>query len=176
MDRAASSRLRTNRILVLTDWLENQTYSPEQAQLVFAAAPQWDQRAPEGKLAVTVSTLTSAEDWFGFHEDETSHEQQDQAFLESLWSRLHAAMPELGDGIEVIETATPRTFYGTTRRKLGMVGGLCVSPEFLGRETQFGATIFPNLFLVGDTAGAGIGIAGVSSSALSLADAIASRS
>jgi len=175
MDQAAASRLSSNRVLALTDWQQATTYDPEHAQLIFAAAPQWDARAPEGKLAVTVSTFTKAEDWFAFHQDEAAHEEQDQSTLESLWSRLHAAMPELGDSIEVIETATPQTFYETTRRKLGMVGGLCNSHEELDQKDQFGTTIFPNVFLVGDTVCTVTGIAGVSRSAVVLANAIAPR-
>lgn len=175
MDRRAASRLSSNRILALTDWQENEIYSPDQAQFTFAAAPAWDARAPEGKLAVTVSTFTNADDWFAFHEDETAHEEQDQSTLASVWSRLHAAMPELGDSVEVIETATPRTFYENTRRRLGMIGrpgGSLTMPE---TEVQFGRTIFPNVFMVGDTICSGPGLAGVSHSALALADALTSR-
>jgi phytoene dehydrogenase-like protein len=174
MDQSAASRLRSNRVLSLTDWQldqsNGQSYEPDQAQFVFSAAPQWDARAPEGKLAVTVSTFAHAEDWFAFHEDETAHEEQDQSALEALWSRLHSAMPELGDSVEVIETATPRTFYEATRRKFGMVGGLCG-----GSAEQSGTTIFPNVFLVGDTSSSGIGIAGVARSAAAIADTISPR-
>ena len=170
MDQGAASRLRSNRILSLTDWQHTQSYEPDQAQFVFAAASQWDARAPEGKLAVTVSTFAHAEDWFAFHEDETAHEEQDQSTLEALWSRLHSVMPELGDGVEVIDTATPRTFYEATRRKFGMVGGLCSASA-----EQSGTTIFPNVFLVGDTASSGIGIGGVSRSAAIIADVISLR-
>ena len=172
MDRAAASRLSSSRILALTDWQEDQTYSPDQSQFVFAAAAPGDARAPEDKLAVTVSTFTNAEDWFAFHQDETAHEEQDQATLESLWSRIHAAMPELGDSIEVIETATPRTFYENTRRKLGMVGravGSAEGPSIVVR------TVFPNVFLIGDTVSADAGLAGVCQSALDLVDLLTDR-
>jgi len=176
MDRTASSQLKSNRILALTDWQDNQAYSRDQAQFTFAAASAVEARAPEGKLAVTVSTLTHAEDWFAFHEDETAHEEQDQSTLESVWSRLHAAMPELGDSVEVIETATPRTFYENTRRRLGMVGrpGGCLTLP--GDESQFGRTIFPNVFMVGDTNSGGPGLAGVVHSAHALADVLAGPS
>jgi phytoene dehydrogenase-like protein len=176
MDQAAASRLSSNRILALTDWQENQTYSPDLAQFTFAASTPRDARAPEGKLAVTVSTFTHAEDWFAFHEDETAHEEQDQSTLGSVWSRLHAAMPELGDGVEVIETATPRTFYENTRRRLGMVGRPGGSLAMPGVETGFGRTVFPNVFMVGDTRCSGSGLAGVVQSALALADGLTSRS
>ena len=148
IDEAAAAGLRANTTLVLSDWPNGKEYEPEQSQLTFAMAPQWDCRAPEGKRAVTVSTYTNAEDWFAFHDDETSHERQDQAELESLWSRLHQAMPELGDRVEVIETSTPRTLYETTRRKFGMAGKLCPNPEGLFTDPRFGTTIFPNVFMV----------------------------
>jgi phytoene dehydrogenase-like protein len=171
MDQAAASRLSSSRILAVTDWQEDKTYAPDSAQFVFASAPAWDARAPEGKLAVTVSTVTNAEDWFAFHEDESAHEEQDRATLESLWTRIHAAMPELGDSIEVIESATPRTFYENTRRKFGMVGRPGGSLKMPGPDRS-GMTTLPNVFLVSDTASPP-GLAGVSKSALQLADRLA---
>jgi len=171
MDRSAAGRLSSSRVLALTEWQEDKPHSPDEAQFVFAAAPH--ALAPEGKVAVTVSTFTNADDWFAFHQDETAHEEQDQATLESLWGRLHAAMPELGDSVEVIETATPRTFYEDTRRKLGMVGRPVGSLKMPGME--YGRTIFPNVFMVGDTSSSGLGMAGVSDSALELVDALTDR-
>ena len=170
MDQAAAQRLKSSRIVVLTDWQAGRSYSPDQAQFVFSIA-QDVSRAPKGKLAVTLSTFTDAEEWFTFHEDESAHEQQDQATLELVWRRLHAAMPELGDDVEVIETATPQTFYETTRRKFGMVGGLCASTVSFVSEDSF-RTIFPNVFLVGDTVSSSPGLSGTSESAKAIADVI----
>jgi phytoene dehydrogenase-like protein len=170
MDQTAVSRLSSSRILALTDWQQDQPYSPDQAQFMFAMAPHAP--PPDGKLAVTVSTFTNVEDWFSFHQDETAHEEQDQSTLESVWARIHKAMPELGDSVEVIETATPRTFYEDTRRKLGMVGrpsGSLITP---GAEDESGQTIFPNVFLVSDTNCSGFGLAGISQSACHLADSL----
>jgi phytoene dehydrogenase-like protein len=175
MDRSAAPRLSSSRILALTDWQENQAYSPDLGQFLFAAAAPSDPRAPENKLAVTVSTFTRAEDWFAFHQDETAHEEQDQQTLESVWSQLHTAMPELGDSVEVIESATPRTFYDNTRRKLGMVGQPRGSLSISGAEVGSGQTIFPNVFLVSDTNSSGFGLAGVSESAFALANALTDR-
>jgi phytoene dehydrogenase-like protein len=173
MDRSAASRLNSSRILALTDWQEGQPYSPEQAQFFFSAPAYSGERAPEDKLAVTVSTFTNVEDWFAFHQDEAAHEEQDQSTLEGLWARLHAAIPELGDSVEVIESATPRTFYEDTRRKLGMVGRPTRCLE--GAESQHGRTVFPNVLLVSDTNAFGLGVAGVSQAALDLADLLINR-
>jgi phytoene dehydrogenase-like protein len=175
MDRAASSRLSSSRILALTDWHEGQSYSSEHSQLFFSAAVKSDACAPEDKVAVTVSTFTDVEDWFAFHEDETAHEEQDQSALENLWARLHAAIPELGDSVEVIETATPRTFYEETRRKLGMVGRPGGRLEIEGADTQHSRTVFPNVFLISDTNASGLGLSGVVEAAHNLADLLTNQ-
>ena len=163
MDQSAGERLSADHLVAAA--------GSEGAQMVFAAAPEWDARAPVGKRAVTVWTPADVSDWFTFHKDETAHDEQDQATLERVWPRLHAAMPELGDGVEVIESATPRNFHETTRRKLGMVGGLCSTPA--RSAAQLGSATFPNFFLVGDTAGPSNGIAATSESARALAGILA---
>ena len=173
--QSASARLSADHLILLDDWEPTRAAVSESTRLMFAASPAWDPRAPEGKRAVTVWTPADVSDWFAFHQDEAAHEEQDQERLERLWPHLHAAMPELGDGIEVIESATPRTFHEVTRRKLGMVGGLCSTPARLASQSQFGSTIFPNLFLVGDTVSSGNGVDAVSRSALSLADVLVPR-
>ncbi len=173
MDQSTGASLTTDHLLICGDSQQERASEGEDVRLIFNAAPKWDPRAPEGKRAVTVWTPADVSDWFAFHQDESAHEEQDQATLERLWPHLHAAMPELGDSVEVIESASPRTFHETTRRKLGMVGGLRSTPARMA--SKFGTTIFPNLFLVGDTATHRNGIEAVSRSALSLADGIAPR-
>lgn len=176
-DDEAVRRLPAERLLVLDNWQEGETYDATRAQFMFSASPAWDsKRAPDGKRAVTISTYTDADDWFTYHTDESEHEAQDQHMLEACWARLHAALPELGAGAEVIETATPRTFYETTRRKLGMVGGI---PRTLansgGGDAFTHRTPFPNLYMVGDTVFPGNGLAAVTQSALIAANEIAPR-
>ena len=175
MDESTAEKLPADHILALTDWQDGQTYDPETAQFMFDAAPEWDQRAPVGKRAVTVSTFTDAAQWFTFHKDETQHDEQDQAALDALWPSLHAALPELGDGVEVIDTATPRTFYESTRRRLGMVGGVGQSRDVFGANTFSHRTTLPNLYIVGDTTFPGQGIAAVTQSGLIVANEIAPR-
>jgi len=173
LDEEAAGRLPSDHLLTLTDWQEGQIFDPEGAQFMFGSAPEWDTRAPAGKRAVTVSTFTEASQWFSFHEDESEHEEQDQRTLEAWWERMHAMMPELGSGVEIIETATPRTFYSYTRRKLGMVGGVGQSLDVFGLRSLTHRTEIPNLFMVGDTVFPGQGVAGVTQSALIVANEIA---
>ena len=101
--------------------------------------------APPGKRAATFTTRTEIDSWFAYQSSEEDYEEWDQSALEHFWSRLHTALPELGSDIEVIETANPRTYYDSTRRKLGMVLGIEGEIE-VGHRTPL-----PNLFIVGDT-------------------------
>ena len=173
MDEEATERLPADHILAITDWQAGGRYDPENSQFMFNVAPSWDPRAPTGKRAVTVCTFTNAEQWFTYHEDETEHEEQDQAKLEMWWERIHAAMPELGASVEVIETATPRTFYEQTRRKLGMVGGVGQSLDVFGMNSFTHRTSLPNVYMVGDSVFPGQGVAAVTQSALIVANEIA---
>jgi hypothetical protein len=80
------------------------------------------------------------------------------------------AMPELGGDIEVIDTATPRTTYDLTRRKLGMVGGLAQTSATVDLNLMNCQTSLLNVFRVGDTSCMGGGIAAVTHAARLLAN------
>jgi phytoene dehydrogenase-like protein len=160
-------RLPASRILIVCDRTGNEPYAPERDQLSINMSPDtWG----SDHSALTVTTFAHAQDWFSFHEDTTSHEQQDQAASEFWWRRLHQALPELGDSVELIETATPQTFYETTRRRFGMIGHPASGSA---NVFDFSRTAFPNLFLVGDTSSQGIGLEAVAQTALALADLLA---
>lgn len=163
MARSTAERLSTKRILTLTDWQQDQSYNPEYNQFVLSVPADINSGTNEGAVAATLSAFTNVEDWFSFHEDHSAHEEQDQSVLEILWSRLHAAMPELADSVEVIETATPQTFYESTRRKFGMIGQ--PSP----RASTLGTMPFPKVFLISDTVASNSGVAEIAELALRVA-------
>ncbi|HEY0005001.1 MAG TPA: NAD(P)/FAD-dependent oxidoreductase [Pyrinomonadaceae bacterium] len=173
LDEETAQRLPSAHILALNGEQQTVDDEPPASQLMFAAAPAWDTRGPAGKRAVTVAAFTDPEQWFAFHQDESEHEGLDQSWLEACWERLHAALPELGSGIEVIETATPRTFYENTRRKLGMVGGVGQSLDVFGPNSLTHRTFLPNLYMVGDSTFPGNGVAAVTQSALIVANELA---
>lgn len=174
VDEATAAALASDHVMLLTNWRESQQYDPENNQLLFAAAPSWDTRAPAGKRAATVHAFTDVDEWFTFHRDETELEERDQQMLERCWGRLHSAMPELGSAVEIIDTTTPRTFYDLTRRKLGMVGALRPTGDSFWLHQPSYQTSLPNVFIVSDTTYPG-GIAGLTRSALVLANKLASK-
>jgi C-3',4' desaturase CrtD len=172
LEADAAARLPNARLLALTDWQAGQAYDPATAQLMLNVA---DAPAPDGQRAVTISTFTDAAQWFSYHEDEGEHEAQDQTVLAACWARLHAALPELGSSIEVIETATPRTYYERTRRKLGQVGGLGQTLDLFGARAFTHRTPLAQFYMVGDTVFPGASLAAVTHAALIVADEIAPR-
>jgi len=123
--------------------------------------------APPGKRAATFTTRTEIDSWFTYQSSEEDYEEWDQAALEQFWNRIHAALPELGSDIEVIETANPRTYYDSTRRKLGMVLGINEAVS-LGHQTSL-----PNVFMIGDTTISEPKLNAVVQSALTLTNNIA---
>jgi phytoene dehydrogenase-like protein len=84
-------------------------------------------------------------DWFAYHASEEDFEASDQAALEQFWTKLHAALPELGGDIEIIETANPRTLLRSNAPQAGDGNGLPI------REIPSHRNPPPNLFVVGDT-------------------------
>ena len=122
--------------------------------------------APEGKRGVTFTTRTDVDSWFAYQSSEEDYEEWDQDALSHFWGRLHAALPELGSDIEVIETANPRTYYDSTRRKLGMVLGVDDALA-IGHQTSL-----PNVFMVGDTVSTEPKLDAVVQSAITLADTV----
>ena len=115
-----------------------------------------------GKRAGTFTRPTEIDSWFAYQSSEEDYEEWDQEALEHFWNRLHAALPELGSDIEVIETANPRTYYDSTRRKLGMVLGIDEAVE-VGHHTSV-----KNVFMVGDTVSSEAKVDAVVQSAISL--------
>ena len=122
--------------------------------------------APPGKRGITFTTRTEVDSWFAYQSSEEDYEEWDQEALEHFWTRLHAALPELGSDIEVIETANPRTYYDSTRRKLGMVLGLNEAVS-AGHQTSV-----PNVFMVGDTVSAKSRLNNVVQSTMSVVETI----
>jgi C-3',4' desaturase CrtD len=170
MDEAAAVRLPADHVLAITD-SDDQLSTP--SPFMFSATPEWDARGPVGKRAVTVWTQTDAEAWFAFHKDAAELETQDQETLADWWNIIHRCLPELGSGVEVIETETPQGHYERTRRRLGMVGGFAQSLSGAGANPFGHKSPLPGLYMVGDTLFPGPGLAGVSYSALLIANELA---
>ena len=156
--------------LVVYTTIEEPAIARLPGERMLAVSPHTDEEEfSEFTLAIhggtaTLKSATDVREWFTYHASEEDFEESDQAALERFWTKLHAALPELGGDIEIIETANPRTFYDQTRRKLGMVMGVLGGFEIRGPQTAL-----PNLFVVSDTVTPSPDLASVTQAAASLA-------
>lgn len=171
LDEAVAQNLSSEKILALSDWQEGKAFNPEHSLFMLSLAR--DSHAPEGKLSATISTFTEAENWFAYQENEDEHEAQDKEMLEKCWREIHRCFPQLENGVEIIETMTPRDFYNMTRRRLGMVGGVGQSLNVFGANSFSHRTHIQNLYIVGDSVFPGNGVAAATYSALIAANEIA---
>jgi hypothetical protein len=84
IDAVAADATSESPQLHLTDLQEGIVYDPEAAQFAFNSASAWDPRAPDGKRAVTIHSLTDvaastkAEDYF-----EAESKKLDDKFVET---------------------------------------------------------------------------------------------
>lgn len=140
VEQSALERLPTNNSLV--EGSEPNEEANLSSELTVSIRPP----ASNGLCAATIKSSTEVGPWFSFQTSEEDFEEWDQSALEIVWSNLHRAVPEFGSGIEVIETANPRTYYDLTRRKLGMVLGVDSTPDEHPLRLPFS-----NVFVVGDT-------------------------
>lgn len=162
LDEEAVTQLPCSRLVLAVD-AENTT-GPAQHLMVNIATGK-NQSPSSRQRGATLTTFTNTDDWFAFHQDPTWHEEQDQAALKEIWSRLHRAAAEIADSAEVFETTTPQTYYESVRRKMGMVGS--PTPAWAGHSS-----CFDNVFLIGDTVSDRIGVAGVANGAYRLTDTL----
>ncbi|HYX27819.1 MAG TPA: FAD-dependent oxidoreductase [Pyrinomonadaceae bacterium] len=149
--QGVAATLPANRFLIGNDRPFSDDES-QAAQFVFSIHPRGATADIDMRTAV-VTVNTRAEDWFSFHEDNNTFEERDQSMLENVWADLHSALPNVCNGAEVIETATPQTYYETLRRRFGMVG----RPV---NESTYAVNIKPysGLWLAGDTVTTRVGI------------------
>ena len=128
-------------------------------------SPKWDQRAPQGQRAITISTHTRVADWYALANDEAAFEERKQLYLERLIEATSIALPNLKQNIRLAMPGTPLTFERFTHRVNGMVGGFPQKSLWASWAPQ----IDRGLWLVGDSVFPGQSTAGVTLGALRVA-------
>ncbi len=138
---------------------------------VFASITPLDDagRAPAGMRALTFSTHTQVEKWWGTGE---LYEQMKEEYTERVLRAAEIAIPGLRRSMRLCLPGTPRTFAFYTRRPSGMVGGFAQTSLFSVRGPGTG---IDNLWLVGDSIFPGQSTAGVTLGAMRVAENILAR-
>jgi phytoene dehydrogenase-like protein len=112
-------------------------------------SPAWDEeRAPEGRRAVTLSTHTELGPWWDlFERDRPGYEARREAVAEQVLLAAEKVVPGLREGADLILPGTPVTFQRFTRRAWGWVGGFPQTSLF----RAWGPRLAQGLWLVGDS-------------------------
>jgi len=128
-------------------------------------SPAWDQRAPQGQRAITISTHTRVAEWYKLANDEQAFEDRKQLYLERLIDAASIALPKLKQHIRLAMPGTPLTFERFTHRINGMVGGFPQKSLWASWAPQTDR----GMWLVGDSVFPGQSTAGVTLGALRVA-------
>jgi C-3',4' desaturase CrtD len=117
--------------------------------IFLSLSPDWDQsRAPSGKRALTISTHTRLDRWWGLYEgDRSGYEQHKTNFTKNILSAAERVLPGLQDLAELVLPGTPVSFQRFTRRVNGWVGGFPQTSLF----RAWGPRLGPQVWMVGDT-------------------------
>lgn len=131
--------------------------------MLVSISPHWDRsRAPLGKRAITVSTHVDAAKWLEYAQNKEVYHAQKAALETHLLNQLERALPNIRQGIEVMLSGSPRTFYNFTLRQGGTVGGIPQTHAHANFAAPSHRSDIHGLFLAGDTVFPGQGTIGVS--------------
>ncbi len=131
-------------------------------------SPGWDnERAPQGRRAVTISTHTDLAPWWSlFEQDRSAYERRKHAYQDRILDRLEGLLPGFRQAADTLLPGTPVTFQRFTRRPRGWVGGFPQTSLFTARGPRLGS----GLWMVGDSIFPGQSTAAVALGGLRVAE------
>jgi len=146
----------------------------EGASLFLSASHPHDMtRAPEGKVALSISTHTAVQPWWeAWEKGKDRYTAMKQAYTDKILTLLESHVPGFMANIDFCMAGTPLTYARYTGRHLGLVGGYGQNSMIPPGQNYFG---IKNCTLVGDFTFPGQSIAAVAVGAVLAVDRIARR-
>ncbi len=130
-------------------------------------------RAPEGKIALSISTHTAVQPWWEARKKgKDTYTAMKQTYTEKILSLLESHVPDFRSNIDFCMAGTPLTYKRCTGRYLGLVGGYGQKSILPPRQNRFG---IKNCTLVGDFTFPGQSMAAVTVGAVLAVDRISRR-
>lgn len=141
--------------------------------IFMSLSPFWDQeRAPNGKRAITISTHTRLDPWWELkHNDQGAYDERKNQYTERLLLVAEQALPNFRGSSELVLPGTPVTFERFTRRAWGWVGGFPQTSLF----RSWGPHISPGIWMVGDSVFPGQSVPAVMLSGLRIAKMVEAK-
>jgi C-3',4' desaturase CrtD len=155
----------------------------ENNSLFVSVSHPGDGRAPEGHATIIASSFTDPKIWWHpatrfaptdstEREARSAYQTLKQQYTDQAIKRLSGFFNLTPETMVQLEAATPRTFARYTARDQGIVGGIGQRVSTFGPFGFANRTPILGLWLVGDSTHPGEGTAGVSYSALTVAQQI----
>jgi len=121
----------------------------EGASLFLSASPPDDMtRAPEGKVALSISTHTAVQPWWeAWNQGKNSYATMKLRYTDKILTLLESHVPGFKASIDFCMAGTPITYSRYTGRHLGLVGGYSQISLIPPKQNHFG---IKNCTLVGD--------------------------
>lgn len=111
-------------------------------------SPAWDAvRAPAGRRAMTLSTHTRLDSWWGLEKDGPAYSEREAAYTDRLLGAAEHVLPGVRSAAGLVLPGTPDTFVRFTRRIGGWVGGFPQTSLF----RSFAPRLAPAIWLAGDS-------------------------
>lgn len=138
--------------------------------IFLSISPEWDHdRAPMGKRALTISTHTDLDSWWGlFERDRAGYDAHVREYTDRVVAAAAIVLPGLRDAAELILPGTPVTFQRFTRRIGGWVGGF---PQ-TSLLRAWGPRLAPEMWMAGDSIFPGQSTAAVAMGGLRVARSV----
>jgi C-3',4' desaturase CrtD len=105
-------------------------------------------RAPEGQVAVTISTHTKLQQWWNwYYTDRNAYQSQKEIFQRRILDRVERVFPGFQHAVRFTMSGTPITFQFFTQRHQGWVGGFPQINMFQNMHPR----LSDDLWIVGDS-------------------------
>ncbi len=140
---------------------------------VSSASPHDRTRAPEGKIALSISTHTAVQPWWEARKKgRDTYTAMKQTYTEKILSLVESHVSGFRSNIDFCVAGTPLTYNRYTARHLGLVGGYKQKSLLPPRQNRFG---IKNCTLVGDFTFPGQSLAAVTVGAVLAMDRLSRR-
>jgi phytoene desaturase len=117
--------------------------------------------AAPGKAVVQVIMETDFDAWCALRDDETAYEAEKQRVAAELLDRLEAHLPGIAGAVEMIDVATPWTFWRITRNRRGAYEGWLMTKDMMTTRIPKTLPGLDNFYMAGQWVEPGGGVPAV---------------
>jgi phytoene desaturase len=117
-----------------------------------------DEFAPPGKTVVQVMFETEWEWWNELQKDRNSYEAEKERVASEVLKRLEGRYPGISSQVEMVDVATPYTWWRYTRNYKGAYEGWLMSSEIINSQIKKTLPGLSNFYMAGQWATPGGGV------------------